>query len=167
MAKKKKALGTNQLLTCLGALVAVVLAVVGLFVPYFTRTAKSSLLGSSNSASYGLFDQVVTDLGDGADTSATLVRIMAIAAVVLAAIAAIAAILIALRIVKGGGLIKFVFAAATIVVGVLALVFTFTFAGQFALDGGALAEYAWSAGVGAYLLGIGSILGGATLLLAK
>lgn len=168
MAKKKKMkIGNGQIITMGMALVSVVLAIVGLFIPYFSRTAKSELIGSKSTTTYGLFNETVTDLSANMDTSVSLVRTFAIIAVVLAVLAAVGAVLVSLRIIPRNGLLKLLFAAATVVIGVLALVFTFTFCGQFELDGGAVAQYTWTAGAGAYLLGIGTILGGVTLLLAK
>lgn len=168
MAKKKKMkIENSQIITMGMALVSIVLAIVGLFVPYFSRTAKSELIGSKSTTTYGLFNETVTDLSANMDTSVSLVRTFAIIAVVLAVLAAVGAVLVSLRIIPRNGLLKLLFAAATVVIGVLALVFTFTFCGQFELDGGAVAQYTWTAGVGAYLLGIGTILGGVTLLLAK
>ena len=168
MAKKKKMkIGNGQIITMGMAIVSIVLAVVGLFVPYFSRTAKSELIGTKSTTTYGLFDQKVADFSSNMDTSVSLVRTFAIIAVVLAVLAAVGAVLVSLRIIPRNGLIKLLFSAATIVIGVLALVFTFTFCGQFAMDGGSVAQYNWTAGVGAYLLGIGTILGGVTLLLSK
>lgn len=167
MAKKKMKIGNNQIITMLMAVVSIALAVVGLFVPYFSRTLKSDLAGAKSTTTYGLFDQTVTDLSQNMDTSVSLVRTFAIIAVVLAVLAAVGAVLVTLRILPRNGLLKLLFSAATVVIGVLAIVFTFTFCGQFAVDGGSFAQYTWTAGVGAYLLGIGSILGGLTLLFAK
>lgn len=168
MAKKKKMkIGNGQIITMGMALVSIVLAVVGLFVPYFSRTLKSDIASAKSTTTYGLFDQTVTDLSSNMDTSVSLVRTFAIIAVVLAVLAAVGAVLVSLRIIPRNGLLKLLFSAGTIVIGVLALVFTFTFCGQFAADGGSLVKYTWTAGVGAYLLGIGTILGGVTLLLAK
>lgn len=57
MAKKKKMkIGNGQIITMGMALVSIVLAVVGLFVPYFSRTAKSELIGTKSTTTYGLFD---------------------------------------------------------------------------------------------------------------
>ena len=168
MAKKKKTkIGNGQIITMGMALVSIALAIVGLFIPYFSRTLKSSVAGTKSTTTYGLFDETVTDLSKNLDTSVALVRTFAIIAVVLAVLAAVCAVLVSLRILPRNGLIKFIFSGVTIVMGVLALVFTFTFCAQFAVDGGTIAQYNWTAGAGAYLLGIGSILGGVTLLLSK
>lgn len=172
MAKKKKMkIGNGQIITMGMALVSVVLAIVGLFVPYFVAKGENALTGKSTNA-YTLFSEDMTNFTKNTDMSVSLVRTFAIIAVVLAVLAAVGAVLVSLRILPRNGLLKLLFAAATVVIGVLALVFTFTLCGQLvsadiSIAGLNIAKLKWTAGVGAYLLGIGTILGGVTLLLAK
>ncbi len=171
MAKKKaKKLGLFGIILLLASIVGLVLAVVGIFIDFFTV----SLVGES--AGVALFEE---GLGDG-DIPIALVQAFAIAAVVLAAIACIVTVLGTFGIVKVGGLAKFLAAALVIVVAVLVVVFAATWAASFVPDGGGdgilgdiidgvvdAVGYSYTAGAGAYLVTVGGVLSGASMLLAK
>lgn len=170
MAKKKaKKLGLFGIILLLASIVGLVLAVVGIFIDFFTV----SLAGES--AGVALFEE---GLGDG-DIPIALVQAFAIAAVVLAAIACIVTVLGTFGIVKVGGLAKFLAAALVIVVAVLVVVFAATWAASFVPKGGDgilgdiiggivdAAGYSYTAGAGAYLVTVGGVLSGASMLLAK
>ena len=57
-------------------------------------------------------------------------------------------------------------AAVAGAIAVLAIIFGFTYVGQFAeLNGGDFLKYTWTVGAGGYLTAIGGVVSGAALLL--
>lgn len=167
MAKKKKAkLSTFGLVLVLLALVGAVLAVVGLFVSWFAGTV--TVLGKSTTVFYGLLvgEHVMVD---GADTlPIAVVKAFGIIAAVTAVISLAGILLKSFNVVKISGFAKLLVAAVTIVMGVLALVFTFVFIGQLGgADLGELGGVGFAPAFGAFFTGIGTIVSGASLLLKK
>lgn len=93
-------------------------------------------------------------------------QVIAIAAGVFAVLSAAVTALKAFGAVKIGFLAKILLAALTIALAVLAIIFGFTYVGQFAeLNGGDFLKYTWTVGAGGYLTAIGGVVSGAVLLL--
>ena len=163
MAKKKKAKLDGKGLALVGlSVLGAVLSVVGLFLPWF---ASKAITGDTQYI--GLFGDGLNDLDEFlADLDSFFpvgtVQAFGIIAAVVAVIAALAIILKAFGIVKVGFIPKLLVSAAAIVFGILALVFSFTYVGNFA-DLGAVVTV--SAAVGTFFTGIGGIVAGGALLL--
>lgn len=164
MAKKKAKFSTFGIILLLLALVGTILAVVGLFIPWFASSVKSDILGAGTTLSYKLF----ADGLDKADFPIALVQAFGIMAVIFAFASLVVCVLNALGVVKIGGLVKFLLALLTIVISVLALVFAFVFIGKFTgVDAGSLTKISHTVAAGGYLTGIGGLLSGVSLLLLK
>ena len=163
MAKKKaKKLGLFGLIFLLASVVGLILAVVGVCIDFFT----ASLLG--HSGGMALFEEGLADGG----VPIALVQAFAIISLALTAIACIITVLGSFGVIKVGGLAKFIGAALVIVVAVLVIVFAASWASEF-VPGGILggiadaAKYSVAPAAGAYLVMIGGVVSGASMLLAK
>ena len=164
MAKKKaKKLGLFGLIFMLASIVGLVLAVVGLCIDFFTVSA----LGRSSGLV--LFEEGLADGG----VPIALVQAFAIISLALTAIACIITVLGSFGVIKVGGLAKFIGAALVIVLAVLVIVFAATWASEFVPSDGILggiadaAKYSVAPAAGAYLMMVGGIVTGASMLLAK
>lgn len=165
MGKNKKAkLGTLGLVLVSAGIVGAVLAVVGLFVPWFASTAKA--LGASETEFFGLFHDFKLISDDVFPLG--VVQAFGIIAVVTAVLSIAVMLLKTFGIVKVGGLAKLILAAATVVMGILAIVFAGSFVGSLTgIDMGALASVTYAPAFGAFFTGIGAIVSGAALFLKK
>ena len=165
MAKKKKAkLGTLGLVLILVGLAGAVFAVVGLFVSWFAGSV--TVLGKTVTEYYGLF----YDFKIASDSVFPLAVVQAFGVIaVVAAVVSVALMLLkTFGIMNVSGFAKLLVAAVTIVMGVLALVFTFSFVGSLGgVDAGDLGSAGFAPAYGAFFTGIGSIVGGAAFLLKK
>ena len=143
-------------LACAGA----VIAVVGLFVPWFATTLK--VLGESETAYANLFDE----LGD-TDFPIVVVRIFGICAAVFAIIAAVVYLLRAFEVIKIGFFAKILLIAVVAVLGILTIVFAGSYAASLVpqVDGGDLAGLSSSIAYGVIFTGVGTLVPAAALLL--
>ena len=152
MGKRKKKLSLIGIILLVAAVAGAIVAVTGIFLSWFKGTLSSGFMGLEKSMEYGLFG----DLSAETDFPLWLVQVIAIAVTALKAFGA----------VKIGFLAKILLAALTIALAVLAIIFGFTYVGQFAeLNGGDFLKYTWTVGAGGYLTAIGGVVSGAALLL--
>ena len=169
MAKKKsKKVGLFDLIMMLASAVGLVLAVVGICIPFFAQTTDTVLGGGT--ANMGLFDDYegVELLMDGGLTI-VIVQTFAIVSLIVTAIAAALVILGKLGIIEFKGLVKLLFAILTIVLAALVITFAATYAGQSVANGGVegLAETTFAPAGGAYLVMAGGVVAGVSLLLSN
>ena len=161
MAKKKaKKLGLFGLIFLIASVVGLILAVVGICIDFFT----ASLLG--HSGGMALFEEGLADGG----VPIALVQAFAIISLALTAIACIITVLGSFGVINVGGLAKFIGAA-------LVIVFAATWASEFVPSDDALggilggiadaAKYSVAPAAGAYLVMVGGVVSGASMLLAK
>ncbi len=168
MAKKKaKKLGLFGLIFMIASVVGLILAVVGLCVDFFESSL--TVVGETRSEGSGLFEDysVIEATMDG-DMKIVLVQVFAIISLVLTALACLITVCGSLGIVRVGGLAKIIGVVLVIVMAVLVIVFAATYAGQVpTLDGGDLGGTNFAPAAGAYLMMVGGIVTGASMLLAK
>ena len=173
MAKKKNKIGLFDLLMMLMALVGLVLAVVGICIPFF----RLNVLGQSEGIK--LFAE---GLADG-DFPIATVQAFAIVSLVFTAIAAALVLLGKLGVIRFKGLFKLLLAIATIVFAALVITFAATYAAQYDLTsignnaggifGGILGGLAdltdasFVAAFGAYLVMGGGVVSGVALLVSR
>ena len=173
MAKKKNKIGLFDLLMMLMALVGLVLAVVGICIPFF----RLNVLGQSEGIK--LFAE---GLADG-DFPIATVQAFAIVSLVLTALATALVILGKLGVLRFKGLIKLLFAIVVIVIAALVITFAATYAAQYdptsigegagGILGGILggiadaADVSFVAATGAYLVMAGGVVAGVALLVSK
>lgn len=170
MAKKKaKKVGLFDLLMMLMAAVGLILAVVGICVPFFTQVSKT-LFGDPEPLNMGLFDDysALEAVMDG-NMTITLVMAFAIVSLVLTALATALVILGKLGVLRFKGLIKLLFAIVVIVIAALVITFAATYAAQspLNLDGGDLVSTSFLPATGAYLVMAGGVVSGVALLVSK
>ncbi len=170
MAKKKKTkIGFSDLLMMIMALVGLVLAVVGICVPFFSQVSKTAF-GNPEAVNMGLFDDydVLELLMDGGLTIG-LVQGFAIASLALTAIASITVILGKLGVIKFKGIVKLISAIIVIVIAALVITFAASYAAQSPLnvDGGDIASTSFIASTGAYLVMAGGVVSGVALLVSR
>lgn len=168
MAKKKaKKLGLFGLIFMILSVVGLIVAVVGLCIPFFEQV--TTVLNHTETVQMGLFEDysALEALMDG-DLTSTLVMVFAIISLVLTALACLITICGSLGIVRVGFLAKVIGAALVIVLAVLVIVFAATYAGQSPLNGGGdLLNTAFRPAAGAYLMAAGGVVTGVSMLLAK
>lgn len=168
MAKKKNKIGLFDLIMMIIALVGLVLAVVGMFIPFFSQVTE--VLGKTQTTNMGLFDdyELLEAVMDGGLTIG-LVQAFVIASAVLAVLAAVVVILGKLGILRFKGLIKLLFAVLVIVIAALVITFAATYAAQSPLnvDGGDIVGTAFIPAAGAYLVTAGGVVSGVALLVSK
>ena len=169
MAKKKKTkIGLFDLLMMIMALVGLVLAVVGMFIPFFSQVTE--LLGNEQTSNTGLFDdyELLESVMDG-NLTIGLVQAFVIASVVLTALATAVVLLGKLGILRFKGLVKLLFAVLVIVIAALVITFAATYAAQSPLnvDAGDIAGTAFIPASGAYLVMAGGVVSGVALLVSK
>lgn len=169
MGKRKRVrVGLIDLLFLLLSCGGFACAIIGIFVPWMSAEVSSDLIGQSASESMGLFsDEIGIYKGDDIFPLG-LVQAFAIIAVVLAALCAVGVALKVFEVVRIKGLLAFLFAVATIVIGVLVAVFSYSFAGSLGgVDGGELVQAGYYPIVGMYLCAVGTIVSGAAMLLKR
>lgn len=168
MAKKKaKKLGLFGLIFMLVSIVGLVLAVVGLCIDFFESSITA--IGETRSSGMGLFEDysIIEATMDG-DMTIVLVQVFAIVSLVLTALGCLITVCGSLGIVRVGGLVKILGAALVVVLAVLVIVFAATYAGQApAVDAGDFGGTKFAPAAGAYLMMVGGIVTGASMLLAK
>lgn len=170
MAKKKaKKIGLSDQLMMLMAAVGLVLAVVGICIPFFTQVTTTTF-GDPDPVNMGLFDdyELLEAVMDGGLTIA-LVRAFAIISLVLTVIAAALVILGKLGVIRFKGLFKLLLAILVIVIAALVITFSATYAAQSPLnmDAGELISTSFQASTGAYLVMAGGVVSGVALLVSK
>ena len=168
MANKAKKVGLLDLIKMIAAAVGLVLAVVGLCVPFFAQVTDSIVGGGTET--FGLFADFegLEALMDGGLTVG-VVQAFAIISLIVTALASVLVILGKLGFIKVGFLTRLIFAIVTVVLAVLVVVFAATYAAQSPLNGdaGALGSTAFVASAGAYLMMAGGIVSGVSLFLSK
>lgn len=160
MAKNK--LSTLGIVLLAVALLGVILAVVGIAVPWFA-TQSTNIISGDNTESYGLFAEYLES-----DFPIALVQTFAIISLVLAVAACAVLALNTLGVVKVKWLYRVVCAAVVILFAVLTFIFALVFANQYgSIDFGALGNASFVASAGSYLLPIGTLLTGVPLVFNK
>ena len=151
MAKKKK-IGILSIVLLAIAAAGVVLAVVGVAIPWFSATVLSK------TETTGLFEEGLADLGKLAEAvPIAAVQAFALITLILGAVACVATLLQVLGVVKLKFLPRLICVVLVVTCAVIALALGLSFASQLKFDGAA----------GIYLLAIGGIVAGVPLLLAK
>lgn len=149
MAKKK--IDVLSIVLIAVAVVGLILAVVGIAIPWFEMQGNSIVGNKSNT--YGLF----ADYGDP-DFPVALVQAFAIISLVLAVAACAVFALNTFGVVKVNWLIRLILAGLTVVCAILTLVFALVFASKYVdVSLGNIASLKCVANAGAYLLPIGTI----------
>ena len=168
MANKAKKVGLLDLIKMIAAAVGLVLAVVGLCVPFFAQVTDSIVGGGTET--FGLFADFegLEALMDGGLTVG-VVQAFAIISLIVTLLASVLVILGKLGFIRVGFLTRLIFAIVTVVLAVLVVVFAATYAAQSTLNGdaGALGSTAFVASAGAYLMMVGGIVSGVSLFLSK
>ena len=168
MANKAKKVGLLDLIKMIAAAVGLVLAVVGLCVPFFAQVTDSIVGGGTET--FGLFADFerLEALMDGGLTVG-VVQAFAIISLIVTLLASVLVILGKLGFIRVGFLTRLIFAIVTVVLAVLVVVFAATYAAQSPLNGdaGALGSTAFVASAGAYLMMVGGIVSGVPLFLSK
>ncbi len=168
MANKAKKVGLLDLIKMIAAAVGLVLAVVGLCVPFFAQVTDSIVGGGTET--FGLFADFegLEALMDGGLTVG-VVQAFAIISLIVTLLASVLVILGKLGFIRVGFLTRLIFAIVTVVLAVLVVVFAATYAAQSPLNGdaGALGSTAFVASAGAYLMMVGGIVSGVSLFLSK
>ena len=96
-----------------------------------------------------------------------MIRAFAIIAVILSALCAVGVVLKVFEVVRIKGLLPFLFAGATIAVGILVAVFSYVFAGDVSVGSESIKVSTTVPSVGMYFCAIGTIAGGAAMLLKR
>ena len=168
MANKAKKVGLLDLIKMIAAAVGLVLAVVGLCVPFFAQVTDSIVGGGTET--FGLFADFerLEALMDGGLTVG-VVQAFAIISFIVTLLASVLVILGKLGFIRVGFLTRLIFAIVTVVLAVLVVVFAASYAAQSPLNGdaGALGSTAFVASAGAYLMMVGGIVSGVSLFLSK
>ena len=170
MAKKKaKRIGLFDMLMMIMAAVGLVLAVVGICIPFFTM--NTTVLNGENVTNFGLFDDyaaIELAMEEGGLTIG-LVQAFAIVSLVLTVLATLIVILGKLGILRFKGILKLIFAILVIVIAALVITFAATYASQYVISGsiGSLAGNSFNAGTGAYFVMAGGVVAGVALLVSK
>ena len=161
-------MGLLDLIKMIAAAVGLVLAVVGLCVPFFAQVTDSIVGGGTET--FGLFADFegLEALMDGGLTVG-VVQAFAIISLIVTLLASVLVILGKLGFIRVGFLTRLIFAIVTVVLAVLVVVFAATYAAQSPLNGdaGALGSTAFVASAGAYLMMVGGIVSGVSLFLSK
>ncbi len=170
MAKKKKAkkIGLFDLIMMLAALVGLVLAIVGICIPFFARTTDTAVGGGT--VNMGLFDNYEgVQLAMKGNLTIGLVQAFAIISLILTALAAVLVVLGKLGVLRFKGLLKLLFAVLVIAVAALVITFAATYAAQSVIDVdvGSVVSTEFIPAAGAYLVMAGGIVTGVSLLLSR
>ena len=168
MAKKAKKVGLFDIIMLLASAVGLVLAVIGLCVPFFAQVTESIVGGGTET--FGLFAdfEALEALMEG-DLTIAVVQAFAIISLIVTALASVLVILGKLGFIKVGFLTRLIFAIVTVVLAVLVVVFAATYAAQspLNLDVGEFGSTSFVASAGAYLMMVGGIVSGVSLFLSK
>ncbi len=169
MARKSKKVGLLDIVKMLAAAVGLVLAVVGLCIPFFAQVTQSIV--GDNTVSLGLFEdyEALEAVMKEGGLTIGVVQAFAIVSLIFTVLASALVILGKLNIIHMGTFVKLIFAIATIVFAALVITFAATYAGQspLNLDGGEFGSTAFVAAAGAYLMTAGGVVSGVTLILSK
>ena len=160
MAKSK--LNTLGIVLLVVAVVGVILAVVGIAVPWFVQKGEVVMLGSSTK-NYGLF----ADYAEGSDFPIAAVQAFAIITLILTVAACAVLALNSLGIVKVKWLYRVICACVVILCAVLTFIFALVFAGQYENFAGKVSSWEFNASAGSYLLPIGAIVASVPLFFGK
>lgn len=171
MGKRRKRVhvGPIDMLFLLLSVGGFIFAIIGIFIPWMGGSVSSELVGESASIDgMGLFsDELGLFKGDGV-FPVGVVQAFAIIAVVLSALCAVGVVLKVFEVVRIKGLLPFLFAAATIVIGALVAVFSYSLAGTMGgIDGGEILQAGYFPIVGMYFCAVGTIVSGAAMLLKR
>ena len=165
---KAKKVGLLDLIKMVAAAVGLVLAVVGLCVPFFAQVT-TSIVGD-NTQTVGLFGdyEALEALMEGGITI-VVIQSIAIISLIFTVFASVLVILGKLGIIRMGAIVKLIFAVVTVVLAVLVMSLAVAYAAQSTLnlDGGSLGSTSFVAAAGAYLMMAGGIVSGVTLVLSK
>lgn len=163
MAKRKKIkLGLFDILFLAIAGAGFVFALIGIFINWFSTDLVGLAEGSTP-----LFDEGLGHIeGDGIFPIG-VIRAFAIIAVILSALCAVGVVLKVFEVVRIKGLLPFLFAGATIAVGILVAVFSYVFAGDVSVGSESIKVSTTVPSVGMYFCAIGTIAGGAAMLLKR
>lgn len=165
---KAKKVGLLDLIKMVAAAVGLVLAVVGLCVPFFAQVT-TSIVGD-NTQTVGLFGdyEALEELMEGGITI-VVIQSIAIISLIFTVFASVLVILGKLGIIRMGAIVKLIFAVVTVVLAVLVMSLAVAYAAQspLNLDGGSLGSTSFVAAAGAYLMMAGGIVSGVTLVLSK
>ena len=160
MAKKK--LNILSIILLAVSLVGVILAVVGIAIPWFV--SEGTLLGNSSSTNYNLFAEFKGE----PDFPIAAVQAFAIITLILAVLACIVLTLNSLGIVKVKWLYRVICAALVVVCAILTLVFAIVFADKYFNNvSNALGSASFNASAGSYLLPIGAIVASVPLVIGR
>ena len=165
---KAKKVGLLDLIKMVAAAVGLVLAVVGLCVPFFAQVT-TSIVGD-NTQTVGLFGdyEALEALMEGGITI-VVIQSIAIISLIFTVFASVLVILGKLGIIRMGAIVKLIFAVVTVVLAVLVMSLAVAYAAQspLNLDGGSLGSTSFVAAAGAYLMMAGGIVSRVTLVLSK
>lgn len=165
---KAKKVGLLDLIKMVAAAVGLVLAVVGLCVPFFAQVT-TSIVGD-NTQTVGLFGdyEALEALMEGGITI-VVIQSIAIISLIFTVFASVLVIFGKLGIIRMGAIVKLIFAVVTVVLAVLVMSLAVAYAAQspLNLDGGSLGSTSFVAAAGAYLMMAGGIVSGVTLVLSK
>ena len=165
---KAKKVGLLDLIKMVAAAVGLVLAVVGLCVPFFAQVT-TSIVGD-NTQTVGLFGdyEALEALMEGGITI-VVIQSIAIISLIFTVFASVLVILGKLGIIRMGAIVKLIFAVVTVVLAVLVMSLAVAYAAHSPLnqDGGSLGSTSFVAAAGAYLMMAGGIVSGVTLVLSK
>lgn len=168
MAKKAKKVGLFDIIMIIASAIGLVLAVIGLCVPFFAQVTDSIVGGGTETI--GLFAdfEALEALMEG-DLTIAVVQAFAIISLIVTALASVLVIFGKLGFIKVGFLTRLIFAIVTVVLAVLVVVFAATYAAQspLNLDVGELGSTSFVASAGAYLMMVGGIVSGVSLFLSK
>lgn len=157
MATKK--LGTLGIILLAVSVVGLILAIVGICVPYFVTTIDAGILGKHTETT-ALFEKGITDGDKVLDFPVAAVQAFSLIALICTAACVALTVLNVLGVVKLGFIVKAIVAGATVVMALLAIIFAGVYVGQFETS-------ILSVGAGAYLLFFGSVIGAVPAVLAK
>ena len=165
MAKRKKIkLGLFDILFLAIAGAGFVFALIGILINWFSNDISGSVKLFSDSGIRDFIDEKLTE----ADVSPIgVIRAFAIIAVVLSGLCAVGVALKAFDVVRIKGLLPFLFAGATIAVGILVAVFSYVYAGDVSVGSESIKVSTTVPSVGMYFCAIGTIAGGAAMLLKR
>ena len=163
---KAKKVGLLDLIKMVAAAVGLVLAVVGLCVPFFAQVT-TSIVGD-NTQTVGLFGdyEALEALMEGGITI-VVIQSIAIISLIFTVFASVLVILGKLGIIRMGAIVKLIFAVVTVVLAVLVMSLAVAYAAQspLNLDGGSLGSTSFVAAAGAYLMMAGGLVSGVPLFL--
>ena len=171
MGKRRKRVhvGPIDMLFLLLSVGGFIFPIIRIFIPWIGGSVSSDLVGEFVSIyGMGLFsDEPGLFTCDGVFPGA-MGQGFAVIAVVLSAPRAVGVGVKVFEVVRIKGLLPFLFAAATIVIGALVAVFSYSLAGTMGgIDGGEILQAGYFPIVGMYFCAVGTIVSGAAMLLKR